>query len=62
MNEPTREELIQAIRDAHDAATSEYMNCPWCSGHIGWQNDTHDADCIWLKIEKLPLTLNDLLK
>jgi len=38
--------LVKMLRDAHDACHSEYMDCPWCSGHIGsgdggeWHDDT----------------------
>ena len=35
------------VRDAHDACHSEYMGCPWCSGHVGYQNDHHDEFCPW---------------
>ena len=55
MSELAREELIQAIRDAHEACYGEYMNCPWCEGRVGYENEWHNPECIWLKIEKLPI-------
>lgn len=46
----TREQLIEAIKDAHEAMHNEYMDCAWCSGRVGHENERHDSDCIWLKI------------
>ena len=54
---PTRDELIKALHKAYDAMYSEYMACPWCTGHIGHENETHDEDCIWLSIRGEHLTL-----
>jgi len=46
-DELTKQELLEMIRDAHDACYLEYMNCPWCSGNIGYRNEWHDELCKW---------------
>ena len=39
--------LVEMLRQAHDACYSEYMGCPWCSGHLGWGagGEWHDDTC-----------------
>ncbi|HLE80090.1 MAG TPA: hypothetical protein VJA25_02225 [Dehalococcoidia bacterium] len=49
----TNEELIFALHKAYDAMFFEYMDCPWCWGHIGYRREYHTEGCIWLKIPSL---------
>jgi hypothetical protein len=35
----------QQLVSVFDACYSEYMSCPLCSGHIGWQDNRHDDFC-----------------
>jgi hypothetical protein len=42
--------LVDAVRRAHEVLYEEYTRCPWCFGHIGYEKDYHDTDCIWLKV------------
>ena len=44
------DKLVEAIISAYDMMYSEFMYCPWCDGHIGWQDERHDDDCISNKI------------
>lgn len=37
----------RVVKEAHDACSSEYMNCPWCSGRVGYEDEWHDEGCIW---------------
>ena len=48
----TREELIQIIEDMYSAMFSEYMSCPFCSGHIGHGEEGHDDYCQLYKVLK----------
>lgn len=43
----TLEEVGNMVIAAHDACHSEYMGCPWCSGHIGEGDEWHDDYCRW---------------
>lgn len=44
------DEFAQAIVQAHDSCYGEFMCCPWCDGHIGFENTHHDDWCIWLRV------------
>lgn len=58
--EPSREELLQMVNDAHEACRSEAMNCPWCAGQIVINNETHDEFCLWAKMNNFkPNFAND---
>jgi len=39
--------LTEMVRDAYKACYSENMECPWCFGHIGHNNERHEDDCPW---------------
>ena len=39
--------LERMVRDAYKACYSEHMNCPWCSGRVGHDNEDHDSFCLW---------------
>jgi hypothetical protein len=39
--------LKRMVVDAHEACYSEYMECPWCNGHIGYEAERHDENCPW---------------
>jgi hypothetical protein len=41
----TREELLKLIEQVYEAMFSEYMYCPFCSGHIGYKDEGHDDYC-----------------
>jgi len=46
MNDETpREELREILAAVYEACHAEYMDCPLCSGHIGYQNTHHDDGC-----------------
>lgn len=47
-----RDDLVKMVKQAYNACYSEYMNCPWCSGHIGYENEYHDDSCKWKDVEK----------
>ena len=48
----SREELLKMVAEAHEACYHEYMWCPWCTGHIGHENDHHDDWCEWLIVKE----------
>ena len=47
----TREELLQMVKEAHEACKSESMCCPWCSGQVGYREE-HDQFCKWPAVAK----------
>ena len=55
--------LLEGIVQAHDACYSEYMECPWCWGHVGHGAERHDEGCLWLKCVQLQeeMEMNDEL-
>lgn len=48
----TKEELFQLIEEMYSAMYSEYMSCPFCSGHIGYEHEGHDEYCMIYKTLK----------
>jgi hypothetical protein len=40
------------VLEAHEECHSEYMSCPWCSGHIGHDDERHDSGCLWLRVKE----------
>ena len=44
-------ELTGMVADAHEACYSEYMGCPWCTGHRGHEKEYHDEFCSWAKLD-----------
>ena len=41
--------LVAMVLRAYEACHGEYMDCPWCSGHIGHDNEWHDEWCLFPK-------------
>lgn len=48
----TTEQLVEMVRDAHQALADEIMNCPWCEGKIGQISEWHNPACVWKQFEK----------
>ncbi|KKN45717.1 hypothetical protein LCGC14_0680350 [marine sediment metagenome] len=40
--------LKRMVEQAYEACYLEYMECPWCSGHIGVGIKVHDEGCMWV--------------
>ena len=45
-----QEVLMEMLVDAHEACCSEHMNCPWCEGWLGYEEEMHNRECAWLKL------------
>ena len=46
-------QLLEMLVDAHEACCSEHMNCPWCEGWLGYEEEMHNRNCDWLKLSPL---------
>lgn len=41
-------QCVVMLDEAHAALYSEYVDCPWCSGHIGYEYTRHTEDCTYV--------------
>lgn len=47
----TLDELREMVKMAHEACKAESMFCPWCSGHIAPDEESHDQFCPWPRLK-----------
>ena len=53
VNEEAYNILVEMIQEACKAMKSENMPCPWCSGRLSVQNESHDQFCAYQKHKHL---------
>jgi len=62
MNMLDRDKLLEMVVDAYRACKSENMPCPWCSGQIGADTETHDESCLWVEVYREKLAIEYLAR